>query len=96
MRDQATNRNINRNDSKLKTSLEEQRIATHNKSTPVKLQFDTGDAVLIKDQLTKLKPREKFVVVDPHRSDSHVTIQKQDKNNVLKSYFKTRVGKSDF
>ena len=38
---------------------------------------------MIKDQLTKLKPRDKFVVIKPNTNETQVKIQKQ--NNKLKS-----------
>ena len=35
--------------------------------------------VMTKDKLSKNKPREKFIIVDPDTSDTHVKIQKQDR-----------------
>ena len=86
MRDQATNRNIAHNDDQLQASQKEKRIQSHNKVPPVKVTYDTGDTVMIKDQLSKTKPREKFIVVDPDISETHVKVQKQDKNFFTRQY----------
>ena len=86
MRDQATNKNITHKDDKLREIQKEKRLQSHNKVPPVTVHFDEGDTVMIKDQLTKLKPREKFVVVDPNPSDNHVKLQKQDKKFNARQY----------
>ena len=86
MRDMATNRSINLQDDHLKTSQLEKREKSHSKSKPLAVKYETGDSVMIKDQLTKMRPREKFVVVDPEFDDVHVKIQKQDKKFNTRQY----------
>ena len=86
MRDQATNRNINHRDDVLKSKQKQNREQTHNKTIQDKSEFTAGETVMIKDQMTKLKPREKFVVVNPNVKDTHVKIQKQDKKFMAKQY----------
>ena len=86
MRDQATNRNIYHGDDKLKDTQKNKRLEAHNKTTPITVKYDKGDQVMIKDQLTKTKPREKFIVVDPHLDEAHVQIQKQDKKFLSRQY----------
>ena len=86
MRDLATNKNINHKDSVLKAQQSENRTQSHNKVPPVTVQYDMGETVMIKDSMSKLKPREKFVIVDPDVSQTHVKIQKQDKKFMARQY----------
>lgn len=86
MRDQATNRNINHKDCVLKDQQKENREKSHNNVIPDNSDFDMGETVMVKNQLSKTKPREKYVVVNPELNDTHVTIQKQDKKFLAKQY----------
>ena len=86
MRDQATNRNILHKDEELKAKQKEKRIANHNKPSDEKYDVDIGDEVMVKDQMTKLKPREKFVVVSDGQDDNNVTVQKRDKKFTARQY----------
>ena len=87
LRDQVTNKNIMHKDEELKNVQKELRERSHNKVPPVNVKFDVGDTVMIKDQLTKTKPREKFIVVDSSTgNNSDVKIQKQDKKFMAKQY----------
>ena len=86
MRDQATNKNINHNDNKLKEIQREKKEAYHNKVPPIEVEYQIGDSVMIKDQMTKVKPREKIVVVQPDHSDTHAIIQKQDKKFMTRQH----------
>ena len=63
MRDMVTNRNLSLKDDYLKATQQEKREKSHNKTIPLAISYDTGDTVMIKDQLTKTKPREKFIIV---------------------------------
>ena len=58
----------------------------HNKPLDDVVDVRVGDHVMIKDQMSKLKPREKFVVIDPKVNDTHVTVQKQDKKFLARQY----------
>ena len=65
MRDQATNRKIAAKDENLKLLQKEKRNETYNKPLDILPEFEIGDDVMITDSLSKLKPREKFVVIEP-------------------------------
>ena len=41
---------------------------------------------MIKDQLMKTKPLEKFIVIDLGVADTHVQIQKHDKKLLVRQY----------
>ena len=86
MRDLATNKSISLQDDYLKQSQLEKRERCHTKSKPLNVKYETGDTVMIKDQMTKTKPREKFVIMDPGEGESCVTIQKQDKKFNARQY----------
>ena len=86
MRDQATNKNITHNDVQLTKEQREMREKTHNKATPLKVEYAVGDNVMIKDKVTKLKPREKFIVVEPNATNSHAIIQKQNEKFLTRQY----------
>ena len=88
MRYQATNKNIAAKDDKLKLAQKEKRNQHHNKPLDSLPQFDVGDNVMVKDSLSKLKPREKFVVISPSASQekTHVVVQKQDKKFNARKY----------
>ena len=88
MRDQATNKNIAAKDENLKLIQKEKRNQSHNQSLETLPNFDIGDDVMIKDSLSKLKPREKFVVIEPSddKKDTHVVVQKQDKKFNSRKY----------
>ena len=86
MRDQITNKNIFHEDQRLKASQLDKRLQSHNKVPPVKLKYDLGESVMIKDQVSKTKPREKFIVVDPNVNDTHVKIQKQNHKFMSRQY----------
>ena len=63
MRDQVTNKNINYDDTTLKDQQREKRESTHNKVPHPEVTYETGDTVMIKDKLTKLKPRESSLLL---------------------------------
>ena len=86
MRDQATNRNILHKDEDLKLKQKEKRMSNHNKPSDTDYSFDVGDEVMVKDQMTKLKPREKFVVVSPSQEENKVTVQKREKKFTARQY----------
>ena len=86
MRDQATNRNILHKDEDLKKEQKEKRISNHNKPSDEHFDIDIGDEVMVKDQMTKLKPREKFVVVSSAPDESKVKVQKRDKKFTARQY----------
>ena len=86
MRDQATNRNIIHKDEDLKNKQKEKRESNHNKASEENFDFNVGDDVMVKDQLTKLKPREKFVIVSPGQDDNNVRVQKRDKKFTARQY----------
>ena len=86
MRDQATNKNIQHKDCELTLLQKQNRERSHNKTEPVTVKYESGETVMIKDQISKLKPREKFVIVDPDVSDTHVKIQKQDSKFLARQY----------
>ena len=56
MRDQATNRNIQHKDCELKDKQKQNRERTHNKTKPIAVEYNPGDTVMIKDQISKVKP----------------------------------------
>ena len=86
MRDQVTNKNIHHADEKLKDIQKNKRIHTHNKVPPTDVNFDPGETVMIKDHMTKTRPREKFIVLDPDVNDKHVKVQKQEKKFLARPY----------
>ena len=88
MRDQATNKNIVAKDEVLKEAQRKKRLQNHNDPLDALPQFDVGDDVMIKDSLSKLKPREKFVVISPGKNheETHVVVQKQDKKFNSRKY----------
>ena len=87
MRDQATNKNIVQNDVDLRQTQHEKRIASHNKANNDEgIDVDVGDHVMIKDQISKLKPREKFVIVSQSEDKPTVTLQKQDSKFTSRQY----------
>ena len=86
MRDLGTNKNIIQQDEKLKEEQRQLREHNHNKEKTISVEYETGDTVMIKDQLTKTKPREKFIVIDPNTKHSKVKVQKQDNKFFARQY----------
>ena len=86
MRDLGTNKNIIQQDEKLKEEQRQLREHNHNKEKTISVEYETGDTVMIKDQLTKTKPREKFIVIARNTEHSKVKVQKQDNKFFARQY----------
>ena len=87
MRDQATNKNITHKDDSLKQIQKEKRIAFHNKQTDDDdIEIEAGEHVMLKDNISKLKPREKFLVMSKSEDKPTVILQKQDSKFTARQY----------